>query len=179
MSTMRSMSSCVSGRKMMMSSTRFRNSGLNACRNSSVTFVSACSQATPLVPASIRYCEPMFDVMMSTVLRKSTVRPCESVRRPSSRIWSNTLKTSGCAFSISSNSTTEYGRRRIASLSWPPSVTDVSGRRPDQPGDGVLLHVLRHVDSHERALVVEQELGERLGGLGLSHARWPKEDERA
>ncbi len=33
------------------------------------------------------------------------------VRRPSSRIWSIMLNTSGCAFSISSNSTTVYGRR--------------------------------------------------------------------
>ena len=63
----------------------------------------------------------MFEVMISTVLRKSTVRPWESVRRPSSRICSRTLNTSGCAFSISSNSTTAYGRRRTASVSWPPS----------------------------------------------------------
>ena len=41
-----------------------------------------------------------------TVLRKSTVRPWPSVRRPSSKIWSRVLKTSGCAFSISSKSTT-------------------------------------------------------------------------
>ena len=33
----------------------------------------------------------------------------------------NTSKTSLCAFSISSRSTTEYGRRRTASVSWPPS----------------------------------------------------------
>ena len=58
---------------------------------------------------------------MITVLRKSTVRPCASVRRPSSRICSSVLKTSGCAFSISSKSTTEYGLRRTASVSWPPS----------------------------------------------------------
>ena len=63
----------------------------------------------------------MFDVMMRTVFRKSTVRPCASVSRPSSRIWSSTLKTSGWAFSISSNSTTAYGRRRTASVSCPPS----------------------------------------------------------
>ena len=108
-----------SGRKMMTSSTRFRNSGLNVCRSSSSTLVSACSH--PLVPASSKFCEPRFDVMMSTLLRKSTVRPCASVRRPSSRICSNTLKTSGCAFSISSNRITAYGRRRTASVSWPPS----------------------------------------------------------
>lgn len=35
-----------------------------------------------------------------------------SVTRPSSRICSSRLKTSTCAFSTSSNSTTQYGRRR-------------------------------------------------------------------
>ncbi len=44
-----------------------------------------------------------------------------SVRRPSSRICKNTLKISGCAFSISSRSITEYGLRRTASVSCPPS----------------------------------------------------------
>ena len=64
---------------------------------------------------------PTFDVMTITVFLKLTVRPWPSVRRPSSRICSSMLKTSGCAFSISSNSTTEYGRRRTCSVSWPPS----------------------------------------------------------
>ena len=52
---------------------------------------------------------PTLDVMMITVLRKSTVLPWLSVRRPSSSTCSRMLKISGCAFSISSNSTTEYG----------------------------------------------------------------------
>ena len=64
---------------------------------------------------------PMFEVMMMIVLRKSTVRPFASARRPSSKICSRMLKTSGCAFSISSSRITEYGRRRTASVSWPPS----------------------------------------------------------
>ena len=89
---------------MITSSTRFRNSGLNVCRNSSSTLVTTCSQFD--VPCSRMYDEPMLDVMINTVFLKSTVRPWASVRRPSSRIWSSTLNTSGCAFSISSNSTT-------------------------------------------------------------------------
>ena len=64
---------------------------------------------------------PMFEVMITIALRKSTVRPWASVSRPSSRIWSRMLKTSGWAFSISSSSSTEYGLRRTASVSWPPS----------------------------------------------------------
>ncbi len=59
--------------------------------------------------------------MMMTVFLKSTTRPWESVRRPSSRIWSRELKMSGWAFSTSSKSTTENGLRRTFSVSWPPS----------------------------------------------------------
>ena len=55
---------------------------------------------------SRRYSEPMFEVMITTVLRKFTVRPCASVRRPSSNICNSALKTSGWAFSISSKRTT-------------------------------------------------------------------------
>ena len=50
-------------------------------------------------------------------------------------------------------------------------VADIAGRRADQPGDGVLLHVFRHVEPHHRALVVEEEAGERLGELRLADAR--------
>src|SRR5438128_1904961 len=63
----------------------------------------------------------MLLVMMMTVFLKSTVRPCPSVSRPSSSTCSSTLNTSGCAFSTSSRSTTQYGRRRTASVSAPPS----------------------------------------------------------
>ena len=43
----------------------------------------------------------------------------------------------------------------------------------------MLLHVLRHVELHHGGLVTEQELGERLRGLGLSDSGRPEEDERA
>jgi hypothetical protein len=56
-------------------------------------------------------------------------------------------------------------------------VADVSGRRADQTRNGVLLHVLRHVDADHRLLVAEQELGEGAGELGLADARGAEEDE--
>ena len=43
----------------------------------------------------------------------------------------------------------------------------------------MLLHVLGHVQLDEGVLVVEEELGQRLGQLGLAHAGRPQEDERA
>src|SRR3954465_15583422 len=119
-------------------------------------------------------CAPMFDVMITMQWRKSTVRPCESVRRPSSRICRRMLKTSGWAFSISSSRSTGGAFPALAEQEpqvrlAPPGlreraalvVADVAGRRADEPGHGVLLHVLRHVDADHRVLVPEQELGER------------------
>ena len=58
-------------------------------------------------------------------------------------------------------------------------VADVAGRRADQPGHGVPLHELAHVEADHGVLVVEQELGQRLRQLGLAHAGGPQEDERA
>ncbi len=77
-------SASVSERKRTMSSIRLRNSGLKNSRGS---------------PGRL-------EVMISTVLVKSTVRPWPSVSRPSSSTCSSTLNTSGWAFSISSSSTT-------------------------------------------------------------------------
>ena len=99
----------------MISSMRFRNSGLNSFFISAMTRLlislsdsPACSSVEkPSVVGCAISRAPTFDVMMMTALRKSTVRPCASVKRPSSKIWSRMLNTSGCAFSISSNSTTE------------------------------------------------------------------------
>ena len=119
---MRSISGRVSGLNSTISSRRFKNSGRNAERSEAMTRSRASGSISPSeVTPSSRYSEPMFEVMMITVLRKSTVRPCASVSLPSSRTCSSVLNTSGCAFSISSNSTTEYGLRRTASVSCPPS----------------------------------------------------------
>ena len=63
----------------------------------------------------------MFEVMMMIVFLKLTTRPLLSVNRPSSNTCNRILNTSGCAFSISSNNTTEYGLRRMASVNCPPS----------------------------------------------------------
>ena len=90
------------------------------------------------------------------------------------------MKTSGCAFSISSN---EHHRVRAPPdlLGQEPAffVADVAGRRAEQPGHGELLHVLRHVHADQRVLVAEQVLGQRTGQLGLAHAGRAEEHERA
>ena len=110
-------SSFWSCRKTIVSSTRFRNSGRNVRLSSAVTalftaakrasaFSCACGAKPSGVPAAVMLFAPMFDVMMTAVLRKSTLRPCASVTTPSSKICSRIFHTSSCAFSISSKSTT-------------------------------------------------------------------------
>lgn len=47
-------------------------------------------------------------------------------------------------------------------------VADVAGRRADQPGHAVSLHVLAHIDANHGIGIVEQEFGESLGQLGLN-----------
>ena len=64
---------------------------------------------------------PIFEVKITTQLRKLTVRPFPSVSCPSSKICNNMLCTSLCAFSISSKRTIECGRRRTFSVNSPPS----------------------------------------------------------
>src|ERR1017187_4338783 len=58
-------------------------------------------------------------------------------------------------------------------------VTDVSGRRADHAGHGVLLHVLAHVGADRGFVVVEEVLGEGTDELGLTDARGAEEDEAA
>jgi hypothetical protein len=65
------------------------------------------------------------------------------------------------------------GLRQLTAL----LVAHVPRRRPGEPRDGEPLHVLAHVDPHERVLVVEEELGERAGELRLAHAGGSQEDE--
>ena len=58
-------------------------------------------------------------------------------------------------------------------------VADVAGRGADEARNRVLLGVLGHVDPDHRALVVEQEVRERLGELGLADTGRAEEQERA
>ena len=117
---------------------------------------------------------------MITVFLKFTVRPWPSVSRPSSSTCRSTLKTSGCAFSISSRSTTRVGLapHRLGEL---PAllVADIAGRGADEPRHRVLLHVLGHVEADHVVLVVEERRGQRPRQLGLADAGGPEEEERA
>ena len=57
-------------------------------------------------------------------------------------------------------------------------IAHVSRRRAHELAHSELLHVLAHVEGDERILGTKEELRERLGELGLAHARGTQEDER-
>ena len=107
-------SASLSAMNRMISSRRFRNSGLKVRLTSfftrSSTFSETMSSLLDWKPRPSRFCKcraPMFEVMMMMVFLKSTVLPRPSVNWPSSKTCNRMLKTSGCAFSISSSRTTE------------------------------------------------------------------------
>src|SRR5690554_2782565 len=56
-------------------------------------------------------------------------------------------------------------------------VTHVSGRRTNQPGHGVLLHKLGHINAHHRFFGIEQERGQRLAQFGFAHTRGAERSE--
>ncbi len=58
-------------------------------------------------------------------------------------------------------------------------VADIAWWRTDQACDGVLLHVLRHVEAHHRALVVEQKISQRTRRFCLADTGWTEEEETA
>ena len=100
--------SWLRGLKAMTSSTRPRNSGRRNWASALRVFSSLRCSSLLLKPRPPEVWSelPALEVMQITVLEKSTVRPWASLILPSSRICSRMFMTSGCAFSISSNSTT-------------------------------------------------------------------------
>src|SRR4029078_730002 len=67
-----------------------------------------------------------------------------------------------------------HGLRKLSAF----LVADVSRRRADHPRDCVLLHVLRHVKSYHRSLIIKQKLRESAICFGFADAGWSEKDER-
>ena len=114
-------SSCVRLFMTIISSILPRNSGRKVCLACAMIvlrrlIVGVSSVLEPEKPRrlSISNDTPVLEVMITTVFLKLTLRPTLSVSCPSS---SSRLKIFGCAFSISSNNTTLYGRLSTASVS--------------------------------------------------------------
>ena len=58
-------------------------------------------------------------------------------------------------------------------------VANVSRRRTNQARHRVFLAVLRHVDAHNRTLIIEEQFGKRLREFGFAHASGAEEHERS
>ena len=56
-------------------------------------------------------------------------------------------------------------------------VAYISWRRANQPGHGMFLHVLTHIDTHHIALIVKQAFRQRLGQLRLTDSGRTQEQE--
>ncbi len=122
-------------------------------------------------------CAPALVVITMITWRKSVLRPLLSVSVPWSITCSSRLNTSGCAFSISSSSSTQCGCLVTASVSRPPwSKPDVAGRRADQARHRVALHVLGHVEAQE---LDAQRDGELARDFGLADAGGTGKQEAA
>ena len=114
--------SSSNGRNTITRSMRFRNSGRNDLRTASSTRAGRNRSGERSKPTGgpVAIDEPMFEVSMKTQRRKSTTRPCVSVRRPSSKTCRKRSQICGDAFSNSSSSTTENGSLRTAAISGAP-----------------------------------------------------------
>ena len=56
-------------------------------------------------------------------------------------------------------------------------ISHVAGRRSDQTTDGVLFHVLRHVDANHGVIAFEQPVGERFGEFCFADTGGAKKEE--
>ena len=57
-------------------------------------------------------------------------------------------------------------------------VTNIPRRRTNQAGNGVFLHIFRHINAHHGVFTVKQKGRQRFTQLGLTHPGWPQEQER-
>ncbi len=62
-----------------------------------------------------------------------------------------------------------YGFRKLSAF----IVSDISGRRPNQAGNGIFLHILGHIQAHHIAFVVKKAFRQRLGKLGFPYPGRP------
>ena len=58
-------------------------------------------------------------------------------------------------------------------------VADIAGRGTNQSGNGVFLHIFRHVDADQRGFIIEQIGGECLGEFRLADTGRAEKHERA
>lgn len=122
---------------MMNSYMRLRNSGENDERTTSMTAYLVSGAISFLIfRRSILNCKwpacrrisvtPILDISTISVFLNSTLWPCESVRKPSSRACSKSADMSRCVFSNLSKRRTAYSFRKLTHI----FIADIACRRP-------------------------------------------------
>src|SRR6476661_5412815 len=156
----------------MISSSRLRNSGRKCARTTSITCGSTFSAGSSS-PSCARYCEPRLDVRMMIVLVKSTVRQSSVVEHLQQHVEHVPVRLLDLVeqHDLVGSPPHRFGQH-AAFL-----IADIAGGRAHQPRHRMLFHELAHVDTNHRRRIVEQELCEGLGQLGLADARWAEEQE--
>jgi hypothetical protein len=114
----------------------------------------------PIVVCRLKISAPTFDVMMMIVLRKSILRPSESVILPffenlQQQMHHVRVRLFDFVEKHHRVRPTPHRFGKLAAL----FVTDISRRRTDQTRCREFLHVLRHVDLNERVAIAEHEFG--------------------
>ncbi len=186
-STIWRMSSCVSCGKTTTSSTRLRNSGRKCCLSSSDDLVLHALVVGLLVTGGREaQVEALRDVPRAEVGRHDDDRVLE-VHDPALGVGQATVlqdlqqRVEDVRVGLLDLVEEDDGERLAADLLGQLAalfVTHVSGRRTEETRHRVLLAELRHVEGDQRVLVTEEELGERLGQLGLTDTGRAGEDER-
>ena len=158
-----------------MSSTRLRNSGLNA-RRSSAHHLVARAQVGPVLEELAADVRRHDDDGVAEVDRSSlTVGQAPVVQQLQQRVEHVRVRLLDLVEQDHGVGPAPHRFGQLPAL----VVADVSGRRADEPRHRVLLHVFGHVDADHVRLVVEQEVGERPRQLGLADAGRAQKDERA
>ena len=165
--------------KTMVSSMRFRNSGRKCCLERVVDLLLhllvgdrlvglARSRRWPCADPAV----PRLDVMISTVLRKSTERPWRVGEATLLEDLQQRVEHVGVGLldlveQHHRERLAPHGLGELAAL----FVADVAGGRADQAADGVLLHVLGHVEL--RSATARRRTGTRRASWRARSCRRP------
>ena len=115
---------------------------------------------------------------MITVFLKSTTRPGVSQSTIFQNLQQRIEDIRVCLFDLVEQHDGERLAADLLSELTALFVTDVAGRRTEEPRNSVLLAELTHVEADQRVFFAEEELSQSLGKLRLTNTGRTGEDER-
>ena len=163
---------------MIVSSTRFKNSGLKVARSASVTrriIVSSVLRAQLLDELAAHVAGHDHDGILE--IHRAAVAVGHAPVVEDLQKYVEDIRV-GLFDLVKEHHGVGPAAHRLGEVA-PLVVAHVARRGADETRDGVFFHVLAHVDADHGLLGVEEKLGQGLGQFGLAHARGAHEDERA